>query len=128
MVDVHTPEQRSYNMSRIRGKWTKPEIKLHGYLKGHKIKHRMHPNMYGNPDVYIKDINTVIFVDGCFWHGCPKHGHMTKSNKKFWAAKIDMNKKRDRKNRLILRKMGYNVVRLWEHEIKDMTKIIYKIS
>jgi len=114
MVDVFTKKKRSEIMSKIRGKWTRPEILAHNWLKGNKIKHRMHPKIYGNPDIITG--NKLIFIDGCFWHGCPKHFRIPKSNRKFWAPKIRRNIQRDRKIRKTLRKKGYTVIRIWEHQ------------
>ena len=88
-----TPEQRSYCMSRIRSKWTKQETKVHNWLKGHKIKHVMHPKICGNPDVILKESNTVIFIHGCFWHKCQKCYKKPKSNREYWFPKIEKNVK-----------------------------------
>ena len=120
MVDFISKEKRSKIMSSIKGKWTKPEIMLHNHLKGMKVKHKMHPKMFGNPDAYLIDNNIIVFVDGCFWHGCPEHGHMPSTDKKFWKAKMDRNKERDVENTKKLKKMGYTVVRIWECQIKGI--------
>jgi len=104
-------------MSRIKGKWTRPEIVVHNYLKGNKVKHRMHPSISGNPDALIGD-KTVLFIDGCFWHGCPHHGHIPKSNTGYWRPKIQQNIRRDKECVKALKHMGYDVLRVWEHEIK----------
>src|SRR3989338_5206776 len=122
MTDVHTPEQRSYNMSRIRGKWTKPEKDIHYHLKSMKVKHKMHPKIEGNPDVYLKGRNFVMFIDGCFWHGCPKHCHIPETRKSFWEAKIRRNKRRDRKHTRDLKRLGYYVIRLWECDTENITQ------
>lgn len=119
MADKFDAATRSYIMSRIRGKWTNPERQLHNHLKGSRVRHNMHPKIFGNPDAYLKDLNAVVFVDGCFWHGCPEHGHIPKSKKGFWKAKIDRNTKRDRAYTKELRSLGYNVIRIWECQIKD---------
>ena len=106
-------------MSRIRGKWTKPERKIHNILKGNRIRHKMHPDIFGNPDVHIKGTNILIFIDRCFWHGCKRHFKMPESNRKFWKDKIENNIRRDARNRRKLKRMGYKIVRIWEHQLSS---------
>ena len=118
MTDTLTPEQRSYAMSRIRSKWTKQEIKVHNWLKGNKIRHRMHPKIEGSPDIILKDKKIAIFLHGCFWHKCQKCFKKPKTNKKYWLPKIERNVDRDNENKSILKSKGYKVIILWEHEIK----------
>ena len=131
MSDKFTKEVRSKIMSRIRSKWTKNEKKIHNFLKGHKIKHTMHPKLPGNPDAFFPESNAVLFIDGCFWHGCPTHGHYPKSNKKYWHPKLKRNILRDKKYNEKLKKLGYKVVRVWEHEVSskdfDFKKFLQKI-
>lgn len=105
-------------MSKIRSKRTKPEMIVHNHLKGNKMRHKMWPKMTGNPDVFIPGINMVIFINGCFWHGCKRHFRLPKTNKRFWANKINNNIKRQRKVIRILRKRGFNVLVIWEHDLK----------
>lgn len=99
-------------MSGIRGKWTWHERDAHSILKGNRIRHRMHPKLEGNPDILIKDSDIVVFLDGCFWHGCPRHYRAPKSNQTFWKKKINNNIARDRKNRRNLRRNGYIVIQI----------------
>jgi len=81
---------------------------------------RIRPSgIIGNPDFLFPERKLAVFVDGCFWHGCPKCGHLPKTNAKFWEEKILRNKKRDRANSRKLRAGGFAVLRLWEHELKD---------
>jgi DNA mismatch endonuclease, patch repair protein len=128
MPDNLTKEQRSKCMSNIRSKWTLQEKKLHNYLKGNKIKHKMHPKLTGNPDILLVNSNTLIFLHGCFWHKCPKCYKQPKTKKKYWIPKIENNVKRDRKNQRLLKKEGYKVIIIWEHEIKmDFGKAFNKI-
>ncbi len=115
-------------MSRIRSKWTKQEKTVHNFLKGMKIKHKMHPKIPGNPDILITEKTLVVFLHGCFWHKCPKCFKEPKSNKKYWIPKIERNVERDRENILSVRKHGYKALNLWEHDINiDITKIIEKL-
>lgn len=119
MADKMTKEQRSYCMSRIRSKWTKPEIKVHNILKGNKIKHKMHPKIKGSPDIILKDKKVAIFIHGCFWHKCSKCYKEPMSNKKYWLPKIEKNVKRDKINKKMLKKQGYETFIIWEHELKN---------
>lgn len=129
MADVHSKDKRSYNMSMIKAKWTKQEKIVHNYLKGRKIKHRMHPFMDGNPDILIKGHGAVIFLDGCFWHKCPECFRKPQDNGKFWAEKIDKNVLNDRKNTEILEKNGWKVLRIWEHDIrKNLGEALLRIE
>ena len=128
MADNLTTEQRTKCMSNIRNKWTGQEKKIHSYLKSHKIKHKMHPNLEGSPDILLKDIDTVLFLHGCFWHKCSKCYKEPKSNKEYWLPKIERNIKRDRNNAGLLRRHGFKVKKMWEHEIKkDINKVVKKI-
>ena len=111
MTDIFTNKKRSEIMSRIRSKWTGPERKAHGILKGHKIRHKMHPRIFGHPDIGFADGKTVLFIDGCFWHG---HAHCRIPDSDFWRRKIAGNIIRDGSNRRKLKRMGYKVRRIWE--------------
>ena len=128
MSDNLTIKQRSKCMSNIRSKWTDQEKKIHSYLKANKIKHKMHPKLSGSPDLLLKETNIVVFLHGCFWHRCPKCYIEPKSNKEYWLPKIEKNVKRDRKNAGLLRKQGFKVRKIWEHEVKkDFKKVVNKI-
>jgi len=118
MTDSHTPEQRSYNMSRIKSKWTAPERILHNILKGNKIRHKMHPPIKGNPDILLKDKKAAIFVHGCFWHKCPKCYKEPKSNRSYWLPKIEENQRRDRRNIQQVRLNKLESIVIWEHDLK----------
>lgn len=104
-------------MSLIRSKWTKPERDIHNALKGNRIKHKMHPHMEGSPDIILPDNHLAILIHGCFWHGCPSCYNEPVNNKEFWKHKKETNVLRDRKNEKLLRKDGWKVIKLWEHEI-----------
>lgn len=104
------------------------EKKIHSFLKGNKIKHKMHPNLTGNPDILLKETNTAVFLQGCFWHKCPKCYKEPKSRKEYWLPKIQNNVKRDRKNGKIIKEEGFNVLKIWEHEVKkDFSKVLDKV-
>ncbi|MFH2106705.1 MAG: very short patch repair endonuclease [Candidatus Micrarchaeota archaeon] len=130
MTDVLTKKQRSYNMSRIRGTNTKPELIVRQllYSKGSR-GYRIHYELLGKPDIVFVNEKVAIFIDGCFWHKCPKCFNQPTSNLKFWIKKISENIKRDKRVNLLLKKKGWKVVRLWEHEIEsDHTKCIARIK
>lgn len=117
MVDVLSPASRSYNMSRIRSRWTFQERTIHSYLKGWKVRHKVHPPVPGKPDFLIGK-RLAVYLHGCFWHGCPKCFVPPKSRTEYWYPKIRGNKTRDRKNALNAKKTGLAIVQIWEHEFK----------
>lgn len=129
MPDTLTKQQRSKCMSLIRSKWTVPERKIHNYLKANKIRHKMHPNLPGKPDILLIRSKTAVFVHGCFWHKCQKCYVGPKSRKLYWIPKIARNVARDRKSTKVLRSQGYDVLIVWGHEIKsNFDKVIEKIK
>ena len=104
-------------MSRIRGRNTGIENKIRNLLLSSRIKFRQHPRLYGNPD-FLVGKRTLIFCDGDFWHGY-QYDRKKKPSKKFWRDKIEDNMRRDRKVSRRLRKEGFSIVRLWEHDIEN---------
>lgn len=108
-------------MSRIKGKNTKPEILVRKFLFGRGFRYRLNvKKLPGKPDIVLKKYNTVVFVNGCFWHGhenC-KYYVIPKTKTEWWQSKIENTKQRDAKERNLLRKMGWNVVTIWECELK----------
>ena len=127
MTDIFTPEKRSWVMSRIRSKDTKIEKKVASLLRTNKIHYRRHPKIFGSPD-FIIEKKILLFCDGDFWHGY-KYDKKKKPPKKFWREKIERNMARDRKVSRKLRRDGWSVVRLWEHDIaKKPEKCIRKIQ
>lgn len=119
MTDVLTASQRRYCMSRIRGSNTKPEITLRKALWSYGLRYRVKNRLPGHPDIVFHGRKTAIFVDGCFWHMCPKHFSMPANKKDFWKKKLERNTVRDRETTLVLRKQGWKVLRFWEHEVED---------
>lgn len=122
MADVHSPEKRSYNMSRIHAKGTKPEETVRKYLfsKGFRCR-KNDPRLPGKPDIVLPKYKTVVFVNGCFWHrheGC-KYFVWPKNNAEFWRKKIMSNVERDNRNYSELKEKGWSVVVIWECELKD---------
>ncbi len=119
MTDVLSIKQRSYCMSCIRGKNTKPEVLLRKNLWHKGLRYRLNYKVTGKPDLAFPGKKVVIFVDGCFWHRCPVHYIPSKTRSEFWENKIQGNVERDKRNNALLESAGWTVVRLWEHEIKD---------
>lgn len=121
MADVHTKEIRSYNMSRIRSKNTKPEIMVRQFLHAAGLRFRIHvTDLPGKPDIVLKKYRTVVFVQGCFWHGhqgC-RYFVMPKTKTEWWAAKISTNKQKDIINIEKLKVLGWKVLEVWECELK----------
>lgn len=114
--------ERSKIMGAIRGKGARStEVLFRMALARQHIKGwKVHPrSMIGNPDFFFPESQVVVFVDGCFWHGCPKCGHIPKTNEAFWKAKILRNRQRDQQTNRNLKTNSYHVVRFWEHEIKE---------
>jgi DNA mismatch endonuclease (patch repair protein) len=125
MADVHTPEQRSYNMSRIRSKNTKLEELVRKYLFSQGFRYRKNDvRLPGKPDIVLPKYKTVIFVNGCFWHaheGC-KYFVWPKNNAEFWKAKILQNIERDKRDFEKLENTGWKVIVVWECELKKTFK------
>jgi len=103
-------------MSKIRSKNTKPEILIQGLIDGRIFRYQP-SGIFGNPDFASKKYNVAVFINGCFWHGCPKCYNKPKSNKVYWNDKLRRNKARDLKTKNILRKTGWKTINLWEHEV-----------
>lgn len=121
MVDKFTKETRSYVMSQIKGKDTKPEIIVRKYLFSKGLRFRKNDKRYpGSPDIVLPKYKTIVFVHGCFWHlheGC-KYAVMPKSNIEYWENKLYRNKERDKQNQEKLEEMGWNVIIVWECQLK----------
>lgn len=121
MADVFTKAKLSEVMSRIRGRGNKDtELALMKLLRRHHITGwRRNQSVFGKPDFAFSKARLAIFVDGCFWHGCPKHCHAPSSNRVFWKEKLAANKARDRRVNVALREQGWQVIRIWEHDLKS---------
>lgn len=121
MSDVHNPKQRSYNMSRIRSKDTKPEEIVRKYLFSKGFRYRKNDARFpGKPDIVLPKYKTVIFVNGCFWHkheGC-KYFVWPENNAEFWRNKIMSNVERDKRNYEQIQQQGWKVLVVWECELK----------
>ena len=122
MPDKMTIEQRHHNMAAIKGKDTKPEILVRKFLWARGFRYRInHPRLPGKPDIVLRKYRTCILVNGCFWHGhegC-KYFVWPKSNTEFWRQKIETNISRDQRKEAQLRDMGWNVIIVWECELRS---------
>lgn len=114
-----SPVQRSRCMSRIRSRDTKPELVLRRALFQRGLRFRVRTTLKGKPDVVFTRARLSIFVDGCFWHGCPEHGTNPKSNSSYWDAKLARNRERDAEVTAALEAEGWEVVRYWDHDIRN---------
>ena len=119
VADVFSIKKRSAIMSRIRGRGNKEtELALMKLLRRRHITGwRRHRPVFGKPDFVFPEARTAVFVDGCFWHGCPKHSSIPVGNRPFWMKKLAANKARDRLVNRTLRKAGWRIVRIWEHDL-----------
>jgi DNA mismatch endonuclease (patch repair protein) len=127
MVDRISKEKRSKIMSAIRSKNTNPEVILRRFLWSKGFRYRVH---YGKEkiDIAFPSKKLAVFVDGCFWHGCPLHSHIPKSNQSYWIPKLQRNKERDAAKDKRLKSSGWKVVRIWEHELCDLDSVLAKID
>ena len=119
MTDNLTKKQRKHCMSQIRSKNTKPEAAVRKLVWQKGYRYRIGYGLLGNPDMVFPSYKLAVFIDGCFWHGCSQHCRMPLSNVKYWRQKISGNKKRDNRVNRQLRKKGWKVLRIWEHDVKN---------
>ena len=117
MADFLTKKQRSDLMSSIKGKGNKDtELALIKLFREHRITGwRRNQKVFGKPDFLFRRNRLALFVDGCFWHGCPRCYRRPESNRKFWDSKSTRNRERDREVSRELRRLGWHVMRVWEH-------------
>lgn len=119
-MDVHAKDVRSYNMSRIRSKDTKPEVRVRKYLFSKGYRYRKNDSRYpGRPDIVLPKYHIIILVNGCFWHlhsGC-RYASIPKTNADFWTKKLERNKRRDEEIMSQLNELGWKVLVVWQCEI-----------
>lgn len=132
MADFLTASQRSALMSRVRSRGNfSTELRLITLLRRERILgwRRGYP-LPGRPDFVFLRLRVALFVDGCFWHGCPRHSRTPVTNSDFWREKIERNITRDRKVNNELRKRGWKIVRVWHHELKrkDERRLLAKLA
>ena len=128
-MDKYNKEKRSMVMTRVKKSYTRLEEKLVVILNTEGLDQydRYGKDLPGSPDFVFQQEKVAIFLDICFWHGCPKHLRMPASNIDYWEHKIAINKERDKRQTRELRKSGWKVLRLWEHELKEPGRVIVKV-
>ena len=120
MTDIFSKNKRSVVMSMVKDKNSNIEREFATLLRYLNIKYRSHQKLLpGKPDFRLVNQEIVIFIDSCFWHGCHHHGSLPKSNRHFWRQKITRNKERDREINREYKQMGWRVIRIWEHNLKQ---------
>jgi len=130
MADVFTPEKRSEVMSRIRGRGNRDtELLFRTILRVNKITGwRRHLPLPGRPDFTFRKHRLIVFVDGCFWHSCPRCSNTPKNNREFWIKKLGKNQERDRLVSRELRSRGWTVIRFWEHELTKPKAVVRRLA
>ena len=134
LLDNVSKEKRSKIMSSIKGKNTRPEIAVRKILWTRGLRYRIHDRtVFGTPDISNKSRRFAVFVDGCFWHGCPRCYKEPRSNVSYWQEKIIRNKKRRTLVKKVLKRRGWKIFEFWEHQVyndpeKIATKVINDIS
>lgn len=130
MTDVFTARKRSAIMQAIRGKDSKPEVAVRRLAHSLGYRYRLHvPELPGKPDLVFPSRRKIILIHGCFWHRhrCRKGRSLPRTHARFWREKLDRNKARDATNRRRLRKLGWEVLVIWECEVKRMNALIERI-
>jgi len=131
MTDVFSTEKRSWIMSQVRSQDTSPEIKVRSITHRLGYRFRLHrKDLPGKPDLVFPSCKKVIFVHGCFWHGhgCSRGGRIPKTNTKYWIDKISKNVERDQKNKVALKSLGWEILIIWECDLKDPEKVMLNID
>ena len=118
MSDCFAPAMRSEVMRAVKGSNTRLEVAFRSMLWAAGLRYRLSSRLPGKPDLVFPAARVAVFVDSCFWHACPKHCRFPKSNSEYWLAKLQRNKKRDRLVTVHCRKLGWTVIRVWEHSIR----------
>jgi len=130
-MDRLTAQRRSWLMSRVKSKNTKPELVVRRLVFGMNYRYRLHAkNLPGHPDLVFPGRKKVIFVNGCFWHGhsgC-RYGRLPKSRVEYWQTKIEQNQARDRENTALLEADGWQVLTVWQCELKNIETLANRLN
>jgi DNA mismatch endonuclease (patch repair protein) len=119
MADTVSKKKRSEIMSKVRSKDSKIEVDFRKAIWKAGFRYRKNPTKYfGKPDIVLPKHKTAIFIDSCFWHGCKRHCRLPSARRKYWTAKIERNKERDKEVNRHYKKIDWKLVRVWEHETK----------
>ena len=129
MADIYNREKRSELMSRVRSSGNqRTELILIKMFREHGITGwRRKSPLFGKPDFVFPMMKVAVFVDGCFWHCCPFHGTMPETNREFWQRKLEGNILRDRLVKRRLTRLGWRVLRIWQHELKNSTRVANRL-
>lgn len=130
MTDNVTKQKRSEIMASVKSEGNRStEITFVRILRNNHITGwRCQPRLFGKPDFVFRRERVAVFIDGCFWHGCPLCYRRPKSSRKYWDAKVHANMARDKRVTNTLRRHGWSVLRIWEHELKQPEKVIPRIE
>lgn len=130
MADVFSPAKRSEIMGRVKSRGNRAtELRLISILRDHKITGwRRRAKVFGNPDFVFRKAHLAVFVDGCFWHGCPVHGSIPVNNREFWAAKLERNLRRDEIVSKTLSEKGWRILRIWQHELRNSKQVAQQVE
>lgn len=125
MADVFSPAKRSEIMGRVKSRGNRTtELRLISIFRHHKITGwRRRAKVFGSPDFVFRRARLAVFVDGCFWHGCPAHGSIPAANREFWSAKLERNFQRDQAVTDALFARGWRVLRIWQHELGNSEQV-----
>jgi DNA mismatch endonuclease (patch repair protein) len=129
MADMFTRLKRSEIMSHVKGRGNlATEIFLVHIFREHGfVGWRRNARLFGKPDFVFPSLRLAVFVDGCFWHGCPIHGSLPKTNRPFWRQKLRRNRDRDRLVNRTLKRLGWKTLRLWQHDLRDGKKVVRRL-
>ncbi|HUU60689.1 MAG TPA: very short patch repair endonuclease [Phycisphaerae bacterium] len=128
MADHLTRAQRSRHMAKIRGDDLKPEATLRAALRRAGFRYWRNVRwLWGTPDVVLRRAPLAVLVHGCYWHGCARHYRAPKTNRAFWRAKVAGNRRRDARTRGQLNRNGWSVMVVWEHELRDVDRVVARI-
>jgi DNA mismatch endonuclease (patch repair protein) len=130
MPDPFTPTERSAVMRAVKGKDTTPELLVRRVVHGLGYRYRLHvADLPGKPDLVFPAKKKVIFVHGCFWHwhNCKRGRRMPKAHAGYWTQKLSRNQERDRRHRAALRRLGWDILVIWECQTKDVVKMTERI-
>lgn len=130
MVDVFSRQMRSFVMSRVKGRGNQlTELRLIELFRAHGYTGwRRNSRMFGRPDFIFPSARIAVFVDGCFWHGCPRHGGVPLTNREFWVTKLARNRARDRLVNRTLKAKGWTLLRIWQHELRKPRIVARRID
>lgn len=130
MADVFSRDKRSDIMSRVKSRGNRAtELRLMRIFREYGIRGwRRHSAIFGNPDFVFPAARLAVFVDGCFWHSCPTHGSVPSSNCAFWSRKLDRNRMRDRQVRRKLCRLGWRVLRVWQHDLREPDRVVRRVT